>query len=348
MLVSFFNSLSTTLLAASLSIGVTICWWRAVSDNNGATLKELHNIWNYGPSGSKLASVLAAVKQSHRIAIIASLMTLASIAYNPLMKRSTTLEYKNIDSSVQRYLATVDEFTNDYLGNITANGATEISGAFVKQVQNYMSEEVPKLPTTFAEPYYSCQDTCNGSISSAGIITTSGPTYPTTVDLSSVPPAWTSVEIFSISFSTSVANDSTPVIEMTIKYIDGVDSNCVATIYTTTYSIQAASVCFPVQINNVTIVRNNLGTYDNASSVTYPGDGLNAAAGTAAGPLRALWWVAEKYMLSNTVAFYDNTEHEVSILSPCSYYPTTSSHLLRACFIPSGALHLGPSARAKC
>jgi hypothetical protein len=333
-IVSFFNSLSTTLLAASLSIGVTIYWWRAVSDNNGATLKELHNIWNYGPSGSKIASVFAAVEQSHRIAIIASLMTLASIAYNPLMNRSTTLEYKNIDSSVERYLATVDEFTNDYLGNNTANGAWEISGSFAKQVQYYITEDISEYPTTFAEPYYSCQDTCTGSISSVRISHTSGPLYYTTVNLSYAQQSATMVVIFSTSFSESTMNDSIPVIEMTIKYIGGVDGNCVATIYTTTYAIQVASVHYPVQINNVTIGWNKNGTYDIDSNVTYPGDALNAAVGTAVGPLKALLWVAESYLQSNTVAFYDNTAREVSILSPCSSCLTTSSHSLRACFFP--------------
>ena len=80
-----------------------------------------------------------------------------------LRNRSTTLEYKNNYSSVERYLATVDrylatvdEFANDYLGNNTANGAFEISGSFAKQVQNYMTVQVSKYPTTLCEPYHSC------------------------------------------------------------------------------------------------------------------------------------------------------------------------------------------------
>lgn len=134
-IVGFFASFSITLLGATFSTGVTISWWRAALDRGGTTLKKLDRIWNFGPSGGKMAAWFSG-RQLNKIAIVSILTLIAAMAYNPLLQRAARYDDAELYSPVQRYLSSVNKFPNGYVGNHT-NG--EVYSSFAKVTQDYMA-----------------------------------------------------------------------------------------------------------------------------------------------------------------------------------------------------------------
>jgi hypothetical protein len=77
-LLGFLASFSAAMLLAAFISGVRITWWRAAL--HGASLAQLHHIWNHGGGGGVI-SLLSAWRHANKVALASILTTIAGLAY---------------------------------------------------------------------------------------------------------------------------------------------------------------------------------------------------------------------------------------------------------------------------
>jgi hypothetical protein len=223
-------------------------------------------------------------------------MTITAIAYQTLLQRSAKYEWNELTSSGERYLPSIKTFPDNYIG-VHANG--EISANLTEVVQKYIAEI---LPTTYFDPQCSCLDSCTGTVPSVGLnvqnTTEYSSVYLKNETLSGIEIFWTSFGIYD--------QGNVSLFEMIVKYVNGVDSSCLANITTATYTFQAGWVMYPFSIRNTTVGADLTKIATGFQPVTYPGDSPNAAELTSAGPLMGIGYVAGEYFLSNATLYWDS------------------------------------------
>lgn len=293
-IVGFLASFSITLLGATFSIGVTISWWRAAIKRRGTTLKELDRIWNFGPSGRKMAAWTSG-RQFNKMAAVSILILIAAITYNALLQRAARYKYAYFESTVQRDLASVNKFQDGYVGNHTGS---VVSSSFANVIQDYMTPDYYRTITNC-----SCEDFCTASIPSVGIHVTNSTSY-STIDLKAGTKSGEGVVIFSTEYN-RMDTSGVPVLQMVFKFVNGVSDTCIANITTRTHYVQAGSVKYPLLLDKDMLKRNTSGSIENFVPVTYPGDSLTGPRYSSAGPIIGLELVASDYFNSSAMEYYN-------------------------------------------
>jgi hypothetical protein len=304
-ILGFLASLAAAMLVISLSTGVAITWWRSTLDLHGTTLANLENIWNYGPIGGSGASgAWFAGRNANKVAVASVLTAIASIAYSPLLQRSSHFEAAPISTNTSLNLAILSSLPDGYAGTVDYTSAANITAynEFALLLQNWYDGN---NPTTLDQPGYACNDSCTGWVPSAGIQYSCSATQET-VDLSTVA-ANLNFTGFSTSFRRFDDSYSIPTLELTASFISTVNEFCAATLVTNVCEIQSGTVNFPVEIVNTTILP-NLVSFNtmNFQPVTSIGDMSTTKQGAPAGPLAALEWFGFQYLSASAIVGYDN------------------------------------------
>jgi hypothetical protein len=305
-LLGFLAGFSTTMLVVALSSGVTITWWRAAFDPRGTTMAKLHYIWKYGGGGS--STPWLAGKHVNKVAVASILTAITGVAYGPLLQRASRTESRNLSSKITMSLDIYSQLPTGYAGTVgdTPGGLPLLSTAFLSDIQYWYSQS--GITTWDFSPYF-CNGTCAGSVLTAGLQGADGGCNMTKQPLDLRAAADDGTEVFSINFSRYDDQENIPTLEMTFQYITNVTSECSATLVTEVCRLQAATVTYPIIIQN-DIVNINTSIYDVlrfGEPYADPGDLSTAPEGSPAGPLSALQWFGTEYYWSNATLHYNSS-----------------------------------------
>ena len=86
-LLNFLCSFSNVALGSAFSAGVAITWW--TSATKGATLAQLHYIWDTGGGGISFPSAISAGGNARKVALTAFIIAGIKLSTGPLLQRAT-------------------------------------------------------------------------------------------------------------------------------------------------------------------------------------------------------------------------------------------------------------------
>jgi hypothetical protein len=307
-LLGFLAGFSAAMLVIALSTGVAITWWRAALNPRGTTMAKLHYIWKFGGGGGGTTTPWLAGKRVNKVAIASILTAITGIAYGPLLQRASKTESQNLSSNVTMNLDIYSRLPSGYAGTVgnTPGGNPVLNWAFLSDIQYWYSS----LPlTTWDSPGYFCNGTCVGEVLSAGLQAADGGCDTTKQPLDLKAAATNGTQVFSVNFSRYDDLENIPTLEMVFQYITNVTNECSATLVTTVCKVQAATVIYPIFIQNDTVSIdsdiNDILPF--GQPYADPGDLLNAPEGSPAGPLSGLQWFGNTYFWSNATLQHNSS-----------------------------------------
>ncbi|KUJ21170.1 uncharacterized protein LY89DRAFT_577497 [Mollisia scopiformis] len=297
------SSVATASLVVSLSTGVAITWWHAA--HAGTEAHSLHSIWSYSPMGGGAYSMIRhGFKNMNKVAVASTLTALASIAYSPLLQRSSGVTSAGVSTEVPMNLHIVQNLTTNYTGYVDTDfyGNVGVPNDFSGLVQKWFGGNNTQA---INQPGFVCDGTCIGSVPSAGMsytcsnITTSIPLKQQTLN--------SSFYGFNTTYVRSLDENQNPIMLLTVNYIDGVDENCNANLITKTCNISAGTVDFPIKMANASILTNEKSLpIQNFVPHPYEGDSPDTLNGDSTGPLGGLVWFGINFFWAQDEIVYNN------------------------------------------
>lgn len=317
-LLGFLAPILNLALGTAFSVGVVITWW--ISAIDGASLAELHYIWDRG-QGPSFFSALAAGNTSKKVVGTATFLAIVNIATAPLLQRATHQRIDDIVTQESLQLHVIENLPQGWTGSIVnaSEGVIFASSDALATAQAWWYNDTMY---SLDAPGYYCDGTCQGNVPGAGIVyNCSSTTQPLNLMTGN------GTVIFAINTTMSQDTAGAPFLLLTTLYSSDVDDNCTATLTIDTCNIEAGIVQYPVILQNSTITLDS-GKLDNVTALAtyvYPGDLPTATEGTPAGTLQGLNDFFGFYLFATT-----------SVLNPSSY---TGSSMLADMFYkaePSG------------
>jgi hypothetical protein len=173
------------------------------------------------------------------VAIATVLTTIASIAYPPLLQRSSTIAWEEFATNTALGMYLPDQVMDGFTGTVdpTSSGGIDTSPEFLQVIDNTARNI---SVTTLDEPGFACNGTCYAWVTGAGLWAncTSG---EQPVDLASSDYYQTGAPVFGINFSQYDGNNI-PTLGTSVYYLSSVNDFCQGTIMTEECSVQAAIV----------------------------------------------------------------------------------------------------------
>jgi hypothetical protein len=296
-MLGFLGSTSTFLLVIILARGINIFWWRAAL--HGTSLARLHYLWGYGGSSAAWFSC----SHINIVAIATVLTTIASIAYPPLLQRSSTIEWEEFATNTTMKMLLPDQVMDGFTGIVdpTSSGGIDVNPEFLQAIDDTARNI---SVTTLDEPGYACNGTCYAWVTGAGLWAncTSG---EKPIDLTSSDCYQTGAPVFDINFSQYDDDNNIPTLSTSVYYLSSVNDFCQGTIVTEECSVQAAVVKYPIIIEGNTVEIHRNATQELVQILHSTGDSSSAPEGGDAGPLRALAWFATQYYEDNATLWHD-------------------------------------------
>ncbi|KAF7187829.1 hypothetical protein HII31_10729 [Pseudocercospora fuligena] len=270
-ILSLLNNVANLAFGLAIANGVAIAWWRKAL--KGATIKQLHNSWNFS---SSIKAIALAGKGFNGIAL-AALMAKFTIIDGILMQSATVTE---ILEDAPNTKATIQTWSND---TIPLTGKPTSRGGDV-QISDYLADELyiwNQSPRVL--PYVGfdgCVNaTCYAQVPGAGFeFDCEEPTQKATnwaQDLSPLVAAdgsatWQSAVTFDISFAmvygydvygddgTTVTSSTNAAITMNVLYTQAQNQQnstsqlptCPGTLFNQTCTLRPAVVGYPVMLQN--------------------------------------------------------------------------------------------------
>lgn len=284
----------SSVLGGAMSIcfsqGAAIAWWRATL--HGATLIDLHHMWNFGRASFYPTSQWSRVIV--KMALVAAITTLAAIVNNPLLQRATRVVNGFTTSEPSLSMDLMDNPLAQSYGYVQqgmpANTLLFIN--WIHSVQDWYNKTA--IGNSWL-PGYVCDGTCEGSITVPGIDYNCS-TQTALMNLGDSRNAGDAM--FSINFTRYVNDFEQTVLGLDVVYSSSVDDQCVATMMVQHCDISAALVERQIQIQNQTITLQD-GNQQVLSRYYTPWDATDLASGHAAGPLSMLHWIGVYYFESS-------------------------------------------------
>ncbi|OCL08504.1 hypothetical protein AOQ84DRAFT_318320, partial [Glonium stellatum] len=315
-LLSVMSSIFTLMLEILVAIGITICWWRSAA--NGTTLKRLHYIWD----GSNLLNLVPAVMagvDTRKVALTAAVIAVAKFATGPLLQRSTHPTNHTVGGDVTIKMHIAQQIPDGWFGTQSILTPPRIS-----TLQDwYLNSTISTL--TAAGFYCKGNGTCGGSIAGAGM---NYGCVSTSQTLNMLDPKNENSTVFSIR--TYMNYDyGQPMLFVSAVYLSEVDGSCIGTITTDTCNIIAATVEYPVIIQDTTMTLNYANLLTNRSVIsnyTSKGDEKsNTPNTTLAGPLIGLNNFIGSYISTSAELANPPTTYSANTSLPDLFYDTNSS-----------------------
>jgi hypothetical protein len=275
-LLAILAALSNVALGIAFSEAVVVTWW--TSATNGASLEELHYIWDKGLTN--FVAALAAGPTASKVAGTMLALIIIKVATGPLLQRATRQEIKEMVTEDTIRLNVTQQLPRGWIGSVTTNSSIVGSSNYIQVTSAWWHK------ATISSPGYYCDGTCEGNVPGAGI----------TYNCSSTTRA---LELFTdygatlFEINTTMSQNSTgaPFLLLTTLYSSAIDDNCTATLTVDTCKIEAAIIEYPVTIQNSTVTLNSdkLNSTRVRSTYTDRGDlESTPSQGSPAGVLRGL------------------------------------------------------------
>lgn len=305
---AILSSILNLALSIGLSIGISITWW--LSAKRGATLAQLHYIWDRGASRT-LWMAFTAGSASSKVALIALVVAAVKFANNPLLQQVVSTVSTNwvIDDTIKLDIA--ERIPDGLIGTVLDTSIFKIVGSregLTISRDCFWNNTI----TTSTEPGYSCNGgTCTGRVRGAGIKYTC---YSTTSTLDMSTTEHNGSPIFTIDTSPISSGTGSPSLNLKTLYSSAVNDSCIATLTIDTCRIDAAVVEYPVIIQNTTLLLDPTRLRDMPVITTYttPGDSLTAPSRSGVGPLAGLGNFIDGYYGANlTVSIRDKSPRAV-------------------------------------
>ncbi|KAF2496769.1 hypothetical protein BU16DRAFT_341390 [Lophium mytilinum] len=308
-LLSIMTSIFIVSLEGLVAIGLAISWWRSIA--NGTTLKRLHFIWN----GSNMLNIIPAFMagvDTRKVAFAALAIALAKFINGPLLQRATRARIFKIQSDIPMSMLIAPKIPNGWFGTHSVDTAPGL-----QTMQNWY------LNTTFstsATPGFACEGngTCEARVVGAGFnygCDSSSKKLNLTAENSYGAELFNITTFMSFEFNQSMLFLST-------KYLNSVNGECVGEIVTETCNIIAATVAYPLIINNTTISIDFSQLISNrtvVSNYTSPGDAAGFKGEDDKGPLTGLENLMGDYMSTGAWLEESNVYQSTSPLASLFY-----------------------------
>jgi len=276
-LLAILAALSNVALGIAFSEAVVVTWW--TSATNGASLEELHYIWDKGLTN--FVAALAAGPTAGKVAGTMLALIIIKVATGPLLQRATRQEIKEVVTEGAIELNVVQHLPSGWIGSVETNSSIVGSGNSVQVTSAWWR----KATITVRSPRSYCDGTCEGNVPGAGITYNCSSTTRA-LDL------FTGYNATLFEINTTMSQNSTgaPFLLLTTLYSSAIDDNCTATLTVDTCKIEAAIIEYPVTIQNSTVTLNSdkLNHTRVRSTYTDRGDLPTVRRGSAAGVLRGL------------------------------------------------------------
>lgn len=292
-LLSVMSSIFTLTLEALVAIGLAICWWRSAA--HGTTLKRLHYIWNGMNVLNFVPAVIAGV-DTRKVALTAAAIALAKFANGPLLQRATHTRNPEIAVDVQMKIHLAQQIPDGHFG--PRDDGPFGASVFLDQNSLASLQEwyFNTTLTTFNDAGFYCQGngTCRARVTGAGLNYSCVSTSET---LDMLDPKNNQSTIFNITLYMNYDHGQ-PMLFLEVVYLSEADDSCIGTIVTETCNIIAATIEYPIIIQNTTLSLDYNNLFVNrtvVSNYTSPGDLLSAPAYTLAGPLTSLESIASQF-----------------------------------------------------
>ncbi|KAM7192399.1 hypothetical protein V8F20_008859 [Naviculisporaceae sp. PSN 640] len=290
---------SSVLLSTALEAGVAVRFWLAAL--NRRPLTQLHYIWDHG-RGLGLFSAVRAGSTARVVAILATGACVLQFLASPLLQRST---YQTIHDGITYESMSIDiakRIPEGWFGPRSASG----EGLFefrngLQELQEWWRKD-PIL--THNEAGYSCNGTCDTYIQGAGFSYHCW-TMREPLDVST--PDSDNASVFAVSLTRKQNTTNDPFLWLRTRYLSDVDEKCMGTMQTETCYLKAATVQYPVTIQNTTVSLRGgeLLPMATVSSYTSPGDSPDAPIGTPAGPLLSLRTFVLNVVYTDSIKLFD-------------------------------------------
>jgi hypothetical protein len=274
-LLAILAALSNVALGIAFSEAVVVTWW--TSATNGASLEELHYIWDKGLTNFWAA--LAAGPTAGKVARTMLALIIIKVATGPLLQRATRQEIKEMVTEDTIKLNVTQQLPRGWIGSVNTNSSIVGSGNSVQVTSDWWHK------ATISSPRSYCDGTCEGNVPGAGITYNCSSTTRA-LDLFTGYGA----DLFAINTTMSQNSTGAPFLLLTTLYSSAVDDSCTATLTVDTCEIEAAIIEYPVTLQNSTVTLNSdkLGGTRVRSTYTDRGDLPTAKRGSPAGVLRGL------------------------------------------------------------
>jgi hypothetical protein len=241
---------------------------------------------------------------TNKVALIATLIAIVKFVNNPLLQRATRVESTAIIRNETLILDIAERLPDGFAGSIEDASVFTIIGSRhgLSTMQGWFWNET--IATSTKQGYF-CDGKCEGQVRGAGISYSCTSTEKM-LDISTTNN--NGATVFMINTTVTESSTGVPSIILTVLHSAAVSDSCVATLTIDTCNIEAATVQYPVIIQNTTVLLNQakLQHVPVLSIYISAGDLLTAPAGAGAGPLEGL---------SDFIGGYLNTNTSVTVLS---------------------------------
>jgi hypothetical protein len=305
---ALLSAIATAFLFVVLHSGVTITWWRAVSNPRGTSLATLHHIWNHGGGGG-LSAAFFAGRNVNKVAIASILICVASVTYSPLLQRASHTRSMALSTNVTKSIELAQTW-RDELGGINGDDRNIVLNLpFLEAIQDWYSS--PTMLTRNLSDY-ACNGTCKGYVQTIGIM--GHECTETHQELDFQYAADHDELIFAVNFTSYDDNDDVPTLELSVRRPDEVDSSCTGTYVTNTCKIHVGLVGYPIILKGRNISFDTDPDYLGLSEpISFNGDLSTAAAGSPTGPLGGLSWFSEAYFRANATIGFDRSSNVYTV-----------------------------------
>ena len=277
-LLAILVALSNAALGIAFSEAVVVTWWTSAA--NGASLEELHYIWNRG-EGLNFFSALATSPTTGIVARTMLALIIIKVATGPLLQRATRQEIKEMVTKDTIKFNVVQQLPPGWTGSVDTNSSIIGSRDSVRITSAWWHK------TAISSPGYYCDGTCKGNVPGAGITYNCSSTTRTRNLLTGYGRA---AVLFAVNTTMSQNSTGAPFLLLTTLYSSAIDDNCTATLTVDKCKIEAAIIEYPVTVQNstVTLDSDKLNSTRVRSTYTDSGDLPTATPGSPAGVLRGL------------------------------------------------------------
>ncbi|KAM7189075.1 hypothetical protein V8F20_010283 [Naviculisporaceae sp. PSN 640] len=307
-LLSIFSAASNVAFASALATGVAVRYWLSVS--RGASLSQLHYIWEHGHSGLVgFFSGLKAGSHARKVVLLATLASTCQFITAPLLQRSTHTEVQERKSQDVLRMDLASEIPDGWMGNIDANRLVIGFRRGMVQTQRWWKNETM---LTRNETGYRCEGdseagseraaTCVGYVKGFGLAHSCW-TEDYGLDLGTSETDYSPVLLINTTRpDNGTEQQPKPYLRLKTEYLSHIDGDCMGTITREICDLEAGVVEYPVTVQEGTVIslrREELTKMRVLKKTASHGDSMSAKEGDGAGPLAGINSFAISYLQEN-------------------------------------------------
>jgi len=282
-LLAVFSAASGILYSSALNAGIAVRFW--LNAYRGTRLSELHYIWDHG-RGISLISTVRGGSRARKVTLLASVGYVAQFAAGPILQRSTFQTLRDRTTFPTMSIDITRRFADGWFGDrYEANSGLYEYRHGLPQLQQWWHRDAI---TTRNESGYACWDgKCDGLVPGAGF---AHDCWTTTERVNLGTNGERDVSVLSVTLWVAQNKTDQPFLRLRTRYLSDVDRGCMGTVQAETCYITAATVEYPITIQNTTVSLRDDPLLNMRVLSTYysHGDNPDLPKGVAAGPLLSL------------------------------------------------------------